>query len=63
MSTRSRINRNRRKRIHAAELRRHEMQVDGVSDLLPSRAEVRQQAQAISREAEEQQWRDTWKDH
>lgn len=64
MSQRARIDRNRRKRIHRAELMRHELDV----------AVGRAQAQAgvnrelsstigedpVDRDAEERQWRMTW---
>ena len=60
--TRRRIDRNRRKRIHAAELRRHEMEVDGVATLQPSRHEVMPTASAatVDRETEERKWLKTW---
>ena len=51
-SMRSRINRNRRERVHAAELRRHERKVDGVASTSDD--------QPLDRETEERQWLATW---
>ena len=69
MSQRGRIRRNRRRRVHAAELRRHEMEADGIlaprtsrppRSASPELVDDRVADQVVDRDVEERRWRATW---